>query len=86
MSYGKLKERVCEANLALVKAGLVVLTWGNVSGADRDAGVMAIKPSGVAYAKLCPDDIPVTAAPAPRQCGAASASRAGTSARGDQPR
>ena len=49
MTYDALKEAVCRANLELVASGLVVLTWGNVSGADRDAGVMAIKPSGVAY-------------------------------------
>jgi L-ribulose-5-phosphate 4-epimerase len=50
---------VCDANLALVKAGLVVLTWGNVSGADREKGVFAIKPSGVAYDQLCAADIVV---------------------------
>ena len=59
MAYEKLKQRVLEANLALVEAGLVVLTWGNASGADRDAGIMAIKPSGVAYDKLTADDIVV---------------------------
>ena len=59
MSYTELKEQVYRANLALVDAGLVVLTWGNASGADRKAGVMAIKPSGVAYDKLRPDDIVV---------------------------
>src|SRR5437868_14069344 len=59
MAYEKLKQRVLEANLALVEAGLVVLTWGNASGADRDAGVMAIKPSGVAYSKLTAKNIVV---------------------------
>jgi len=59
MAYDELKNRVHRANLALVEAGLVVLTWGNASGADRQAGVMAIKPSGVAYDKLRPDDIVV---------------------------
>jgi L-ribulose-5-phosphate 4-epimerase len=59
MAYDKLKRQVLEANLALVEAGLVVLTWGNASGADRDAGVMAIKPSGVAYEKLTAGDIVV---------------------------
>lgn len=59
MAYDKLKQQVLEANLALVEAGLVVLTWGNASGADRDAGVMAIKPSGVSYKKLKADDIVV---------------------------
>ena len=59
MKYQSLKERVHRANLALVEAGLVVLTWGNASGADRDAGVMAIKPSGVPYDKLGVEDIVV---------------------------
>jgi L-ribulose-5-phosphate 4-epimerase len=59
MSYNDLKEQVYRANLALVEAGLVVLTWGNASGADRKANVMAIKPSGVAYDKLRPADIVV---------------------------
>ncbi|MEO0514373.1 MAG: L-ribulose-5-phosphate 4-epimerase AraD [Planctomycetota bacterium] len=52
-----LRESVCEANLALVSHGLVTLTWGNVSGIDRDAGLVAIKPSGVDYDVLSPDDI-----------------------------
>jgi L-ribulose-5-phosphate 4-epimerase len=59
MSFDALKQQVYLANLALVEAGLVVLTWGNASGADRKAGVMAIKPSGVAYDKLQPGDIVV---------------------------
>lgn len=59
MAHEALKEQVWKANLDLVKAGLVVLTWGNASGADRDAGVMAIKPSGVAYDALLPEDIVV---------------------------
>jgi L-ribulose-5-phosphate 4-epimerase len=59
MAYDELKERVYRANLALVEAGLVVLTWGNASGADRAAGVMAIKPSGVPYDKLKASDIVV---------------------------
>jgi L-ribulose-5-phosphate 4-epimerase len=50
--YTELCERVLEANVALVRAGLVILTFGNVSGADRDAGLMAIKPSGVPYDAL----------------------------------
>jgi L-ribulose-5-phosphate 4-epimerase len=57
--FDALRERVCRANLDLVRAGLVILTWGNASGADRDAGVMAIKPSGVAYDALRPEDIVV---------------------------
>lgn len=59
MSYADLKQRVYRANLALVEAKLVVLTWGNASGADRARGVMAIKPSGVSYDVLKPDDIVV---------------------------
>lgn len=55
----ELRERVVAANLALVEAGLVVLTFGNASAADRVAGVMAIKPSGVAYGSLRPEDVPV---------------------------
>lgn len=55
----ELRERVVAANRALVDAGLVVLTFGNASAADRDAGVIAIKPSGVAYEALRPDDVPV---------------------------
>ena len=59
MAYEKLKQQVLKANLALVESGLVVLTWGNASGADREAGIMAIKPSGVAYGQLTAEDIVV---------------------------
>ena len=59
MAFQSLKEQVYRANLQLVEAGLVVLTWGNVSGADHKAGVMAIKPSGVDYDGLKPEDIVV---------------------------
>ncbi len=52
-----LKEAVCKANIDLEKEGLVRLTWGNVSGIDRESGLMAIKPSGVSYADLTPSDI-----------------------------
>jgi len=52
-----LKERVWQANLNLVDAGLVVLTWGNASAINRDLGIMAIKPSGVDYESLTPHDI-----------------------------
>jgi L-ribulose-5-phosphate 4-epimerase len=51
----ELKRRVCAANRDLVKAGLVTLTWGNVSGIDRDSGLVVIKPSGVSYDELQPD-------------------------------
>lgn len=57
--FEELRGRVVAANLALVDAGLVALTFGNASAADREAGVMAIKPSGVAYDSLRPDDVPV---------------------------
>ena len=52
MSYLELRERVLRANLAIVEAGLVTLTFGNVSEVDRAAGMMAIKPSGVPYDEL----------------------------------
>lgn len=45
----KLKEKVFQANLLLPKHGLVVFTWGNVSGIDRERGLVVIKPSGVSY-------------------------------------
>jgi L-ribulose-5-phosphate 4-epimerase len=54
-----LKERVCEANLELVKAGLVIQTWGNVSGIDRGSGHLVIKPSGVGYDRMTPKDMVV---------------------------
>jgi L-ribulose-5-phosphate 4-epimerase len=57
--FEELRERVVAANRALADAGLVVLTFGNASAADRDAGVLAIKPSGIAYDMLRPDDVPV---------------------------
>lgn len=59
MAYESLKEAVWEANRAIVDAGLVVLTWGNASAVDRENGVMAIKPSGVDYERLRPEDIVV---------------------------
>jgi L-ribulose-5-phosphate 4-epimerase len=49
-----LKRRVCDANLALQRSGVVILTWGNVSGLDRDSGILAIKPSGVSYEQMRP--------------------------------
>lgn len=52
-----LRDQVCRANRALSRTGLVLGTFGNVSGADFAAGVMAIKPSGVAYDDLTPDRI-----------------------------
>ena len=55
--FDAIREECCAANAALPLAGLVDLTFGNVSVCDRDAGVFAIKPSGVAYEKLTPSDI-----------------------------
>jgi L-ribulose-5-phosphate 4-epimerase len=54
-----LRERVCEANLEIMRMDLVILTWGNASEVDRDAGVFAIKPSGVDYGELTPEEIAV---------------------------
>ncbi len=54
-----LREEVFRANLMLVTEGLVRLTWGNVSGLDRDKGMFVIKPSGVAYNDLKPRDLVV---------------------------
>jgi L-ribulose-5-phosphate 4-epimerase len=56
-----LRERVCRANVALSASGLVLETFGNVSGADHNAGLMAIKPSGVPYEALTPPDIVLVA-------------------------
>jgi len=50
----KLKAEVCKANLDLVAEGLVIQTWGNVSGIDRKRGLMVIKPSGVPYSEMKP--------------------------------
>ncbi|HPC97134.1 MAG TPA: L-ribulose-5-phosphate 4-epimerase [Sedimentisphaerales bacterium] len=55
--HEKLKQQVWQANLDLQRYGLVVFTWGNVSGIDRDAGIVAIKPSGVSYDELVPEQI-----------------------------
>lgn len=53
----ELKKQVYEANMKLVEYGLVIFTWGNVSGIDRESGIFAIKPSGVDYSVLKPDDM-----------------------------
>ncbi len=55
----KLKEKVFQANLRLVEYGLVVLTWGNVSGIDREKGLFVIKPSGVPYDNMKASDMVV---------------------------
>jgi len=57
MAFQTLKQQVCDANVELVDAGLVVLTWGNASAADRDEGVVVIKPSGIDYDELTPDEM-----------------------------
>lgn len=55
----QLKQEVCEANLELHKRGIVIYTWGNVSGIDRASGNMVIKPSGVAYEQMTAEDMVV---------------------------
>ncbi len=50
----KLKQQVCQANLELVRQGLVIQTWGNASGLDRSKGLVVIKPSGVPYDQMQP--------------------------------
>ncbi len=55
----ELKKEVCEANLELVRRGVVIYTWGNVSGISEDRKYMVIKPSGVDYDGMSPDDMVV---------------------------
>ena len=55
----QLKQTVYEANMDLPKYGLVTFTWGNVSAIDRESGYFVIKPSGVDYDKLKPEDMVV---------------------------
>lgn len=55
----ELKKKVYEANMELPRRGLITYTWGNVSGIDRDTGYFVIKPSGVDYDKLRPEDMVV---------------------------
>lgn len=57
MKHAALRESVCEQNLRLVEAGLVTLTWGNVSGLADDRSCLAIKPSGVPYDDLTPESM-----------------------------
>ena len=59
MMLEELKQQVYEANMKLPAYGLVTFTWGNVSGIDRDKGLFVIKPSGVEYDKLKPEDMVV---------------------------
>lgn len=53
----RLKEEVCRVNKLLAESGLVILTWGNASQRDKETGLVAIKPSGVPFYKLTPNDI-----------------------------
>lgn len=55
--YEELRKAVCDANIELQRQKLIIYSWGNVSGIDRSAGVVAIKPSGVPYDDLTPDKI-----------------------------
>ena len=55
----KLKQEVYEANMELPRRNLVTYTWGNVSGIDREKGLFVIKPSGVEYDELKPEDLVV---------------------------
>ena len=55
----ELKKKVCQANLELVRRGLVLFTWGNVSAIDRESGLVVIKPSGVSYDDMKPEDMVV---------------------------
>lgn len=57
MGFEELKARVCAANKEIERVQLAILTWGNASEVDREAGLFAIKPSGVDYDGLTPDDI-----------------------------
>ena len=59
MSIEELKQQVFRANLDLVEHGLVIFTWGNVSGIDRERGLVVIKPSGVSYNGMKADDMVV---------------------------
>jgi L-ribulose-5-phosphate 4-epimerase len=60
MRLQDLRSAVLEANLELVRRGLILYTFGNASGIDRESGLVAIKPSGVPYEKLKPDDLVLT--------------------------
>ena len=55
----ELKQQVCDANLELYRRGIVIYTWGNVSGIDRKTGFMVIKPSGIKYDVMKPEDMVV---------------------------
>lgn len=59
MSIEELKQQVFRANIDLVDHGLVIFTWGNVSGIDRERGLVVIKPSGVSYDQMTAEDMVV---------------------------
>lgn len=59
LSHRAIREAAYEANMAIYRSGLIVLTWGNASAADHASGVFAIKPSGVTYDDLSPETIVV---------------------------
>lgn len=59
MDRNKLKKQVYEANMELVRRNLVIYTWGNVSVIDRESGVVIIKPRGIEYSELEPEDMSV---------------------------
>ena len=60
MKLQSLREQVLDANLELVRRGLVLYTFGNASGIDRDTGLVVIKPSGVPYDSMKPEDLVIT--------------------------
>ena len=60
MKLKQLREEVLEANLEIVRHGLVLYTFGNASGIDREQGLVVIKPSGVDYDRLKPEDMVIT--------------------------
>src|ERR1700737_3960982 len=60
MLLPRLREQVLHANLELVRRGLVLYTFGNASGISRDQNLVAIKPSGVPYKNLKPEDLVIT--------------------------
>ena len=62
MDYSALKERVCAANKEIHRTQLAILTWGNASEVDREAGVYAIKPSGVDYQDQSLQGLPLSSA------------------------
>ncbi len=63
----ELQQQVCEANLDIHRARLAILTWGNASQVDRESGLFAIKPSGVPYEALRPEQMPIISLESGRQ-------------------